>query len=165
VSTLLAEILVLPSSGAVISVLLSCSRNATFLWALCPLQLLLRRPTIFCEPPWPRAAECSCPPPRWGWRCPVLPPPSSRSCCSWQLRPQLSWRRVVAALFFRASSLLGRSARLATLLPVFQHGCSREASWVWPGRSRSCSLGRSQTAVRQSINLWHSDGFQNLARI
>ena len=93
VSTLLAGIIVLPSSGAAISVLLSCSGNDSPAWALSSLQLLLGRPTTFCDPPWPRAPECSCQPPHWGWRCPDLPPPSSRSCCSWRLRPQLSWRR------------------------------------------------------------------------
>ena len=87
-STLLAEIVVLPSSGAAISVLLGCSRNDTLSVALWSLNLLLGRCTSSCVFPWPRALGQSCPPPRWGRRCPVLPPPSSRSCCSCQLRPQ-----------------------------------------------------------------------------
>ena len=80
-------ILVLPSSCSAISVLLCCSRILLFRSRLLLFLLLLGRPTSFCAPPWPRALGHSCQPPRWGWRRPVLPPPSSRVCRSLLLRP------------------------------------------------------------------------------
>ena len=67
--------LVLPSSCSAISVLLCCSRILLFRSRLLLFFLLLGRSTSFCAPPWPRALQCSCQPPLWGWLRPVLPPP------------------------------------------------------------------------------------------
>lgn len=73
---LLSEgILVLPSSCSAISVLLCCFRILLFRSRLLLFLLLLGRPASFCGPPWPRALDCSCQPPLWGWLRPVLPPP------------------------------------------------------------------------------------------
>jgi hypothetical protein len=80
-------ILVLPSSCSAVSVLLSCSRNVSLAEAHAYLYLFLERSNSFCDPPWPRASGYSCQTHRWGLRCPVLPPPSSRVCRSLLLRP------------------------------------------------------------------------------
>jgi hypothetical protein len=137
-----------------ISVLLSCSRNQ-LIWlrspALFDLLLLLGRSTSSCVFPWPRALGHSCQPPRWGWRRLVLPPPSSRVCCSRLLRPHSTPAYAALGSVGTRELVAGEWRRLATLLSVFQHGCSREASWVWPGRSRICWLGRGRQPVKAAI--------------